>query len=293
MLVASQHMRLTNTKRNQNHVINLHLEFMRRTGVGEAIFTVQDVKLGARISNLHLKLSQVGDRTGKLIDEVQGYITMSDMPQEQGLSLQTGYNLYPLPLPVSLPAVLQGKDEYYIRRGRDALAGFRKAAAHISMNLIRPAQRPSHFPKALIDQWIQFTPHGRTGRITNDSLGLVVDIFPQIVEQFVNPEIEEAALGPELPSEEAKVLQKKMKEKSSAFWYPTLSLNLDVKKALPEEGVEWLFVRIQAKSIVNGRFDLMIHVLDEAGDIVALSMHQSLAVDASRNTNRGKKENKL
>ncbi|KAK5076925.1 hypothetical protein LTS08_007479 [Lithohypha guttulata] len=291
MTVASRHMQLTHAKRKQPHVINLHLEFLRRTAQGEAIFNVKDVKLGSRITNLHLTLAQMDD-SNKLVDEVEGYITMSDMASETGLSLETGYKLYPEPLAVDLLALAQGKDANYIIRGPDAFASFRRAANQIRMHLIRPQQRPPHFPKALIDQWITFRPQGKEGRLTNDAIGFVVDIFPQIVEQYVNQDVEEACLGDGLTPEEAKAYIKK--NGSRTYWYPTLSLNLDVKKLLPQEGVEWLFVRIQAKSIKDGRFDLLIHVLDEGGDLVALSTHSSLAVDASRNTTRTKKkENKL
>lgn len=67
------------------------------------------------------------------------------------------------------------------------------------------------------------------------------------------------------------------------MWYPTLLLNLDIKKALPEEGVRWLFVRLQAKQIKNGRYDLEVLAMDTEGDLVALSHHVCFAVSAERN----------
>ena len=70
------------------------------------------------------------------------------------------------------------------------------------------------------------------------------------------------------------------------YWYPTLVLNLDVKKLLPEEGVELLFVRVQAKVVRNGRFDLDVSVWDEDGEMVATSQHASLVLDAARNMTR-------
>lgn len=74
------------------------------------------------------------------------------------------------------------------------------------------------------------------------------------------------------------------------FWYPTLLLNLDVKKSLPEEGVEWLFARVDTKQIKNGRMDIDLVIMDEEGDVVALSTHVALAVDVGRNTkSAGKK----
>lgn len=69
----------------------------------------------------------------------------------------------------------------------------------------------------------------------------------------------------------------------SRFWYPTLLLNLDIKKALHSEGVEWLFVRVRAKQIQNGRMDLEVVILDESAEIVALSQHVTLILSAERN----------
>lgn len=76
-------------------------------------------------------------------------------------------------------------------------------------------------------------------------------------------------------------------------WYPTVVLNIDFKKALPEAGVEWLFVRAVTKQIRNGRMDIDVVILDEDGDIVALSQHVALAVDSSRNVAKRKNGSKI
>ena len=52
---------------------------------------------------------------------------------------------------------------------------------------------------------------------------------------------------------------------------------------LPDEGVEWLFCREAPKQIKQGRLDIEVVILDETGDIVTLSHHVSLAVNAARN----------
>lgn len=77
---------------------------------------------------------------------------------------------------------------------------------------------------------------------------------------------------------------------AAKFWYPTVLLNMDMKKALPEEGVEFLFVRTQAKKIRNGRFDLEVTIWDETGDVVVLSHHVCLVLSASRNTATRKRD---
>ena len=70
-------------------------------------------------------------------------------------------------------------------------------------------------------------------------------------------------------------------------------LNIDFKKELPEEGVEWLFVRVQAKQIKNGRMDLDVVIIDEEGDIVALSQHVALVLSAERNIAARKSGSKI
>ena len=67
-------------------------------------------------------------------------------------------------------------------------------------------------------------------------------------------------------------------------------LNIEFKKALPEQGVEWLFSRVKAKKIEKGRMDLEVEVRDEAREVVALSQHVALILGAERNmSGRGAK----
>jgi len=80
--------------------------------------------------------------------------------------------------------------------------------------------------------------------------------------------------------------------RTTHFWYPTILLNLDIKKPLPDEGVEWLFARVDTKEIKNGRMDIEVVILDEGGELVALSHHVALAVGAERNV-QVRREGKL
>jgi len=94
-------------------------------------------------------------------------------------------------------------------------------------------------------------------------------MFPQIVEQ-----LKSQSQGP--------------------FWYPTLLLNLDIKKALPSEGVRWLHIRAEVKRIQKGRMDIEVFVHDANGDLVALSHHVGFVMDASRNlASRRQPESKM
>ncbi len=131
-------------------------------------------------------------------------------------------------------------------------------------------------------------------RFTNESLGYVVDAFEQIVERYSPEEVERAMGNDAAPKSSqssatpANSAPKNQLDRSkwARFWYPTVLIHLEIKKALPPEGVEWLFVRTWSKVIKNGRTDLNIVVMDEEGDVVALSQHVALVLGAERNMNR-------
>lgn len=73
------------------------------------------------------------------------------------------------------------------------------------------------------------------------------------------------------------------------LWYPTMMMDIEVKKALPSEGVEWLFVRAIAKQIKDGRMDLEVIVMDEGMELVALSHHVCLVIEiATKGQGEGK-----
>jgi hypothetical protein len=41
---------------------------------------------------------------------------------------------------------------------------------------------------------------------------------------------------------------------------------------------KWLFMKVRAHEIKNGRFDTEVTIVDEGGELVALSRHVSLAL---------------
>jgi archaeosine-15-forming tRNA-guanine transglycosylase len=53
-------------------------------------------------------------------------------------------------------------------------------------------------------------------------------------------------------------------------------MTTEIKKD-PKES-KWLFMKVRAHVIKNGRFDTEVIVVDEGGELVALSRHVSLAL---------------
>lgn len=254
--VVKTHFATTLAKQNQPHTIALHVEFLRRTQAGPALFKVDDVKLGRQTSIVHVTMEQEGRQ------EIIAYATNSNIDNETGFTFDTEYQLSPAVPNVDLTKLEQDTDPNWKRQPEMPYAKFRKASTKVTFHF--PRDGPG--ARAIADEWLCFADGTN---FTNTSIGFVADMFPQIVESFRTKE-----QGP--------------------FWYPTLLLNLDVKKSLPPEGVKWLQVRVEMKKIKNGRMDLEVFVHDGQGDLVALSHHVGFVMDASRNTAaRRKVENKL
>jgi acyl-coenzyme A thioesterase PaaI-like protein len=266
MQVASTHFSTTLSSQNQPHTIALHLDFLRRTQSGPATFKVKDTKLGRQTSVIHITLTQDGR------DEVVGYLTNSNIKAESGVSFNTSYALNPPPLPVDFSLIKENKDENWAPIPEMPFASFRRATRKTDFYFPRQGQRK----RSSADEWIRLL-NGE--KWTNISLGYVCDMWPMPVEAFLHDQN---------PYDVSTIEGGTGQLKPAKFWYPTLLLNLDVKKALPEEGVEWLFVRVEAKQIKNGRMDLEIVILDEGGDLVALSHHVAFALGAERNTAKRK-----
>lgn len=253
--------------------ISLHITFLRRTNIGPATLRVQDTKLGSRTSTLHITLSQQ-DPDNNTRDEVAGYITVSNISTEAGPSMRTGYEIVPPPVPgatgslVDLNKLTKTGSDGAWKNYEIAFSSMRRASRHVEF--FSPSD-PTRVRRGFVEQWVRFKPYGELGRWTDDSLGFLIDMFPMMLETF-----------DERPWEEKDGEAGSGKERGK-FWYPTVLLNVDFKKNLPAEGVEWLYSRVQTKVLRNGRMDLDIVLIDRDGEIVALSNHVALIVGAERN----------
>ncbi|KAI0866293.1 thioesterase-like superfamily-domain-containing protein [Xylaria cubensis] len=263
--VAATHFGTTLVKQKQPHTITLHAEFLRRTSAGLATFVVKDMKLGRQTSTIHITLTQDGR------EEVVAYITNANIDAEAGFTLQTGWSANPpLPAPPTdfNKLAADGQDADWVALKDLPYPKLRKAVNRIRMHIPRNGQKQPN----VIDEWVRLESGER---IPMEGLGFVSDMWPQMIEGLV---IKQQEMDGEAQN------AKKSAGDLPWLWYPTLVLNLDIKKALPPEGVEWLHVRVQSKHIKNGRYDYEVLIFDETGDLVAISNHVALVVDGSRNT---------
>ncbi|KAK3707902.1 hypothetical protein LTR37_011754 [Vermiconidia calcicola] len=75
-------------------------------------------------------------------------------------------------------------------------------------------------------------------------------------------------------------------------WYTTVNMTIDVKQAVPPEGVKWLFTRQKTIDVIDGRLSVRGEVWDEQESLVALVQSSWLMVENSRAViSKARKEN--
>jgi hypothetical protein len=270
-------------ERGQKDVLNAHFQFLNRTETGPAVIIIENIKLGRQLSTLHATLYQHAllpeapwITKGSTRKEIAAYLTMTDLRKERGVSLPATFPRN-LQHPVAPPP---RPDFAALREDRDAHWARYRFPGGSPLSYARCLQNCEYYDprggqptRTAIDKWVRLSSGER---FTLASLGFISDCWPYVVEA-------------QRPSKE-EIRKKEDRGESvpfpteARFWYPTVVLNLEVKKALPEEGLEWLQLRIQSKQIKDGRFDLEVLVLDEHGDLVALSNHVNLILGSERNT---------
>ncbi|KAL6863703.1 thioesterase-like superfamily domain-containing protein [Trichoderma novae-zelandiae] len=269
------------TPRNQPDTIAAHWEFLNRTISGPAILAVEEAKPGRSISVLHVSLYQgnlvpqapwISTGGGKQKSEkvVVAYLTNRSIAAEKGISYSTGWSLQPSPppLPARFSKLLADQDPGW---GALDLLIQRRVTA---IQQLRFFYNRDAFAKSgsatTFDLW---TCSSNGEPFTAPALGFVVDSTAAFIMEMHRPRTKDD------PPAAGGALTRK-----TGLWYPTLAMNLEVKKALPEEGEQWLFVRTSSKQVYNGRFDVEVIVLDRAGDLVALSHHVAMIVSSEKNT---------
>ncbi|KAF3935444.1 hypothetical protein ABW20_dc0106787 [Dactylellina cionopaga] len=263
---AATHMSTTNSHISppQHNTVSFHGMFMIKTNAGPVELKVIDTKIGRSYSVLHVELLQDGMKC------VNAYITMGNIDNESGPTIETFWEK-PVPKLLgreNLDKLLapEGVKGWYERP--KPFADFREVSKRTRFFTT------DEFEPGVVTNWGTFTNSDET--ITNEAIALIADLFVGVVEQL-DPDGWGETGSNQIPT--------------AKYWYPTLSLTLDVKKTLPKEGIKWIYNRIYSQQIKNGRWDLQVTLLDEDGDLIATGNQVALMVDASRNTKpRGKRD---
>ena len=193
------------------------------------------------------------------------------MENERGPSYSTGYTLHPAAISANVAKLEKGADPNWVDWKFEwfPTSSF-KASTHFKY--FTPINGTPH--PSIMDYWL--TPTSINEVFTTEMLGSIADMWLSPAENY-RP-------GSQYSSQQLVIQALRAKEGPSAaipfsrpsYVYPTLSMTLEVKKKLPENGVKWLFLRARTLEIKNGRLDVEVTILDEKLELVALSHHVSL-----------------
>ncbi|KAK7752299.1 hypothetical protein SLS62_005835 [Diatrype stigma] len=296
LAAASAHL----SSRGQSDTLTAHFEYPGRTAAGPAIVAVEDVKLAGQLSTLHLTLWQGGllphapwiaPAVSRRV--VLAYTNHTNLGSFAGMSLPTGYEVtaaaaLPSPMPDFERLIATGADDAWEEAkapaGPSSSSDFTRSLRN--WNFYEPRAGP--LTPGALDMWVRFASGER---LTQAALPYVVDSFPFNLHTFLAaPEVRQLLLEPPpAPQQDptgaarAEDLRKKDRQRAG-LWFPTVVMNLEAKKALPDEGVEWLAVRVTSKQIREGKFDIDVLVRDVEGEMVALSHHVAMIVSMEKNT---------
>ncbi|KAI9667151.1 MAG: hypothetical protein M1831_001328 [Alyxoria varia] len=254
---------------------------------GDVTIAIKDTKLSPTACTYHVSVIQ-HDR-----ECVVGYIkyanallscllfgsrglSCANLHSVEGISLPTNFRLDPAPPPSHLESLAsKGADDMWISYSYPWYSESpTKALSH--WRHFVPRCKTTH--PSIVEFWVRVIPDDLN--ITTEMLGTVVDQYPRPIENYrQGSPISATALakggarqlnGEQLEDEKSVVLPHQ---------YTILSLGLEIKKPLPAAGVRWLFLRVRARKIENGRFDSEVIVSDENFELVAVSNQVNLILD--------------
>ena len=203
-----------------------------------------------------------------------------DMNSHHGVTYETDYKLIPAATPANVSDLATGSESQWVPWTFPWNASsLLKPWTHF--RFYSPLKGPPH--PSITDVWI--TPENKDDMFTTEALGSIADVWPRVVENYC-PEskwnttnlVNRALRGARRSKRDVDI---ELGRHPQAFWYPTLSMTLEIKKLLPPQGVKWLFMRAQAKKIENGRMDTEVTIWNQYSELVALSNHVCLVIDST------------
>lgn len=236
----------------QLDLITFHVEFLSRTAVGPAEVSIQPLKLGRQFSTLRVNIHQRDPASGKTSVCLEALVTQGNITREvqaAGLSLPTKPMLEKASIPKREACELWEHDPRLPGRRPAAF----KAAHYLPKGGDSICSSPTQGP-SVREEWVRWAP-GSGERFSIGALAYLADSMRPLPEAFG----------------------------VTNSWFPTMSFGIEVKRAPPEGGWPWLFMRTDMGVCVAGRYDQTVVIADEQGEVVAISRHTALLISAERN----------
>lgn len=263
--------------RNQPDLLTLHFEFLRPCEARESTITVTDLKIGARASTLQLQLSQNGKT------KVLALATSTNM-DSPGPTVATAWHLRPPPAPTpDFEAVLAHKPDAHWLPGHLTSEVF-----PLTRRFLYLYPREGFPIKSITDAWSSFQDDERVDAacltMMTDVVGSTSDTLLQngglydtnrwfaLIESW-------AREHPGIPCELTNSLQEAMQ---ATEYNNTVTLDIEFKRRLPKEGLQWIFQRGESRMLENGRMDLEVTICDQDMNLLCIGRQTILVLEAGR-----------
>ncbi|KAL7917358.1 thioesterase-like superfamily domain-containing protein [Trichoderma austrokoningii] len=250
----------------QTDVIGAHIEFFRRSRIGPAYIHIKLLKLGDQVSILRAELKTSKDADSD--NMVEAIITLGSL----GMERDAGGPSHPLTR--MNPAVIKKNMiplEDCVEWTETDMADFAPAFTKISCWYPKgPNNQPlfTHLTlgPSVRDTWITWAPQTGAAAFDSASLSLLVDISRPMAEQWKG---------------------------ESGYLFLTLQMGFEIKKAPPEGGWIWLYLRTEMTVCQNGRYGMDVTIFDESGSVVVMSRHVILLVPIKKIKSQKDKKDKV
>lgn len=209
-----------------------------------------------------------------------GYNSIVEAAANHGVTFDTKYALQPPAIKTDLTKLAQNSDPNWINYHlpyNETSQGLPLSHWNIYFMTSGPVLPRLH------DLWFSLsTPNAR---ITTLMLPIIADSYLRMVDNFIAEGSDfsySSCVKRAQRSVNGSVRQEDLDSATMASWTATQSLNLEIVRQLPAEGVKWIFLRAEGKVIRNGRLVAELMMLDEKGETVAMGQGTDVIVPAQK-----------
>lgn len=264
-------------KYKQPDVLTLHIEYLRYCTTQTIDIDVIELKRGSSHCTIQLQVSQ--EKQLKAV----GLITSTNFAHTLGPTSRTHWALNPPP--ASIPdfhnILLNNPDPKWV-------PGLTKGEVFpMGERILSLYERGGMQVDGLLDAWIGFPSE----KMQAPHISLMCDFMPSMADTLLrsggiydgrsNLRKMEAWAGKN-PGVVCEMENSLFEAADAQFSENTVSMDIEFKKRLPEDGLQWIFSRVVTKKLHGGRMDMDITICDETMDLVCSSKQVVLVLDATK-----------
>ncbi|KEY63931.1 hypothetical protein S7711_10275 [Stachybotrys chartarum IBT 7711] len=271
---------------NQPDILNTHLEFLRRCTRHESTIIIVPLKIGAATSTILLQLSQNGQT------KVIALIATTNFDKSLGPTVPTDLRLLPPPKPVpKFNYISAHKPDNHWLPSR--LVG---EIIPLTGRMLTLNPHGGHPVAGICDAWNGFVGHER---MDATYLALMTDLIPSMYDTLLrnNGLYDAHALyikmeqwaehNPGVPAVLPNTISEAMR---ASTINATIALDIQFKRRLPKEGLDWMFTRTSTKMLQGERMDVEVTICNKEMELICTSHQLILVVEAQRKFPNGKPE---